>query len=322
MRRLGSGYLALGSLLILAVGAPLVLPVVGDEVPIIRVTTKVVMVPVSVSDAAGHPVSTLTLKDFVVDEDGQRQNISHVADPGQVPLELALLVDVSGSVHGQFEFERKAAGRFLQRIVDPGDTISLFSIGVRPRLVQGQTSQLEVALRALQQMERTRTTTAFFDTVSAAARSLRKAARPGAHRVVVALSDGEDNNSDQPTLADALRELQQSDCLFYAINPGGTSIRLNRISVKAQQGLATLASHTGGAAFLVDRVEDLEKIFGQIAADLQSQYLLGYQSTNPQSDGGFRRITVRVVGHPELNVRARHGYYPHRPDRSSQERSE
>ena len=78
---------------------------------------------------------------------------------------------------------------------------------------------------------------------------------------------------------------------------------------KAQDGMAMLASATGGAAFLPESNEDLDKVFRQIAAELQAQYLLGYYSPDERTDGRFRRISVRVPKRPDLRVRARQGYY-------------
>jgi Ca-activated chloride channel family protein len=103
--------------------------------------------------------------------------------------------------------------------------------------------------------------------------------------------------------------LQRADCLFYSINPSGPSIRLNKISIKGHDGMISLASTTGGAAFLPDGDAALDKVFRQIAAELQAQYLLGYYAPDERADGAFRRITVRVPKRPDLRVRARQGYY-------------
>jgi VWFA-related protein len=73
--------------------------------------------------------------------------------------------------------------------------------------------------------------------------------------------------------------------------------------------MVRLASETGGVAFLPDKLEDLNKVFSQITAELQAQYLLGYYSSNEKNDGLFRRITVRVPKRTELRIRARKGYY-------------
>ena len=85
------------------------------------------------------------------------------------------------------------------------------------------------------------------------------------------------------------------------------------MSMRGQAYLERLASETGGAAFLPDRLEDLDKIFTRIAAELQAQYLLGYYSLNQHMDGKFRRIAVSVPRRPDLRVRARQGYYAARP---------
>jgi len=73
--------------------------------------------------------------------------------------------------------------------------------------------------------------------------------------------------------------------------------------------MVSLASATGGAAFLPDGAAALDKVFRLIAAELQAQYLLGYYAPDEQMDGAFRRITVRVPKRSDLRVRARQGYY-------------
>jgi Ca-activated chloride channel family protein len=107
--------------------------------------------------------------------------------------------------------------------------------------------------------------------------------------------------------------LQRADCLFYSINPSGQSIRLKKISLKGQNGMISLATTTGGAAFLPNGDAELDRVFRQIAAELQAQYLLGYYAPDERADGAFRRITVRVPKRPELRVRARQGYYAPKP---------
>ena len=67
-----------------------------------------------------------------------------------------------------------------------------------------------------------------------------------------------------------------------------------------------------GYAFLAEKLQDLEAIYGRIAVELQSQYLLTYYSPDAKADGSFRRISVRVPGRPELRIRSRQGYYPTR----------
>jgi Ca-activated chloride channel family protein len=281
-----------------------------DPVPdIIRINTNLVAVPVSVTDAQGNPVRNLTVEDFQIDEEGVKQAVQSLGEPGKTPIELAMLFDVSRSVRNRFDFERETAGRFLKEVLKPGDAVSVFSIGTTPKLSVQRTSSAESAVAATAAIQPTEEATAFFDTVVRASHYLNDSSNPGVRRVMIVISDGEDTFSERFRLGDASRELQRADTLFYAINPSGPSIRLNKISSKGHEGMITLAKETGGEAFLPDKLEDLTKVFSQIAAELQAQYLLGYDSSNETNDGKFRRITVQTPKHPELRIRARKGYY-------------
>lgn len=208
----------------------------------------------------------------------------------------------------RFPFEQRAAASFLEMIMKPGDSISVFAIGATPRLIQAETSNLRQAESAVLSLQASQEQTAFFDTVVEAAHHLARHANPGARRVLLAISDGEDNNSEHNRLDDARREVLKSDCVFYSINPSGAAIRLNVVSVRGQQGMETLAADTGGA-FLPGQPGDLDSVLRQIAAELQAQYLLGFYSSDARADGAFRRISVAVPGHPDFRVRARLGYY-------------
>jgi Ca-activated chloride channel homolog len=276
---------------------------------VIRVSSNLVMVPVSVTDAAGNAVRNLEVKDFAIDEDGQPVAITKIAEPGQTPLALTLLYDVSGSMSSRFDFEKEAASHFLQKVLRPGDTIAVITIGPQPQILQQPSSDLSIARQFLAQLKPTRGATAFFDSIVLAAQFLSKSAAPEARRVQIILSDGEDNNSETNKLIDAHREIQRADCIFYSINPAGASVRLNVMSSKGQEGMQALASETGGAAFIPETSADLDGIFERIAAELQAQYLLGYYSSNARADGAFHQIMVRIPNKPALRIRARQGYY-------------
>ncbi len=275
---------------------------------VIRVSSNLVAVPVSVLDSSGQPVRNLAARDFRIEEEGRPQQVVSLGEPGKTPVDLALLLDVSGSVHERFALEQQAASNFLKLALRPGDTASVFSIGLAPKLVRERTSTLDAAVAGVMSLEPTKEATAFFESVIEAARHLAGAAQPGARRVLLVISDGEDNNSLRHKLDDAVRELQRADCLFYSINPSGTAIHLNAISMKGQAGMEALAAETGGA-FLISTTEDLDTALRKIAAELQAQYLLGYYSRDERADGKFRPIAVMVPGRPELRVRARRGYY-------------
>lgn len=275
----------------------------------IRLTSRLVLVPLSASDASGKPVRDLTAEDFVMQEEGRRQTIVSLGEPGKVPIDIALLFDVSGSIRGQFTFEQQAAVRFIKEVLKPADAVSVFSIGTTPKLIKARTTSGEEATTGLMSIAPVKEPTAFFDTVVEAALYLGKTADPGSRRVLVVISDGEENYSEHYKLNDALRELQKNDCLFYAINPTGSGLSLNTISVRGQSFMEAMSSQTGGKAFVPEKINDLEAVFRQIAEELQAQYLLGYYSTDERADGGFRQIKVLVPKRPDLRVRARQGYY-------------
>jgi Ca-activated chloride channel homolog len=281
----------------------------NSDSEVIRISSSLIAVPVSVTDDSGQPVKNLRVEDFRVIEEGQPQQVTTLGEPGKTPIDLVLLFDASGSVRERFDFERTAASRFLREVLKAKDFASIFSFGLTPRLVKERTAVVDQAVAGVQAIEPTSEATAFFDAVGKAAQYITDNAEAGSRRVLVVVSDGEDNQSQKFTLPTLLRELHRSDAVFYAINPSGPSIRLNKISMRGQDGMAQLASETGGAAFVPDRIEDLDQVFRQIAAELQAQYLLGYYSSNERNDGRFRRIEVRVPGRPGLRVRARQGYF-------------
>lgn len=275
----------------------------------IRVSTDLILVPVSVTDAQHRPVSDLGQQDFQILEDGKRQHIANLELAGQSPVELVLLIDISGSVSPRFKFEQEAGAAFLKEIVGAQRPVTVFSIGPEPKILVPRTAEPANAVRGLLEIRPTRQSTAFYDSVSAAARYLDKTALPFSRRVQIAISDGEDNFSLKESPDSTLRELQRADCLFYSINPAFPSLRLNQVTRKGQESMAFLASQTGGAAFVPEDAADFQGIFEQIRTDLKAQYLLGYYSSEGASGRGYRKIRVTVPQRPDLRIRARQGYF-------------
>lgn len=250
---------------------------------VIKVSSRLIVVPVSVTDANGEPVLGLKAENFRITEEGKSQEIDQVSPAEATPLEIALLVDVSGSVNPLFEFEIKAAAQFLQTVMKADDRATIFLIGDKPVSLLERENATQAAVR-LRTITPSGKFTAFYDTVTAAAKYLQKNAPPRSRRVIVALTDGEDNWSDFTREAEKanyrdidvnsltpekrnqiaartdaahikaqaqiLRDLQNADSVFYVINPAGDSYKLNRISKRAQIALDRFAADTGGTAFL------------------------------------------------------------------------
>ncbi len=285
-------------------------PKISESSAPIRVSSNLVLVPVSVTDSNQKPVKDLSIKDFQVTEDGRPQTIANMQDPGQSPVELALLIDVSGSVMPRFRFEQEAGSEFVRSVAGSQRFVSLFTVGPQARMVRQRTNDAGAAISALMALSPTREATAFYDALVAAARYLKQNASPFSRRVQVVISDGEDNYSLNQGLDSALRELQQADCLFYSINPAAASVRMNIISRHGQEAMEFLANQTGGSAYVPDDWSQLPSIYRLIAADLQAQYLLGYYSSRGESSRDeFRRISVSIPGRRDLRIRARQGYY-------------
>jgi Ca-activated chloride channel family protein len=274
----------------------------------IRISTDLVTVPVSVTDASGATVTDLEKEDFQIEEDGKRESILTFVKAGQSPLQLTLILDLSGSVQSNFEFEQKAASRFLEKIWKQGDSVSIIIVHRQPEVHLGSSVSLEEALKVVSALRPTEDATAFFDSVVMASQLLTHSTAPNTRQATVIFSDGEDNRSDCQFL-DALNSTQRSNTVVYSINPSGPSIRLNEISRKGQEWLVSLARKTGGEAFVSDRVSDLDSIYNRIAVELRSLYLMSYYSSNTRTDGAFRHISVSIPGKPELLIRAREGYY-------------
>jgi len=315
-----------------------------EDVDVVRVTSNLVMVPVSVVDQSGQPVLGLQIADFRLDEQGREQKISELGNPEQVPLDIVLLFDISSSVSqkGFFAFQQTAAASFLRQVMKPIDRAAVFTIAAEPRLVQPLASA-EVAAAKLRTIPAATSPvpTAFYDTVNAAAIYLAQKSAEGHRRVIVVISDGDDNFSSlvkemtsaearasargevtslaakssldarrQQAVREVQRAVQQADVAFYSINPGGPSVRLNLISTRAQNAMQLIAESTGGSAFVPDGEVGLERVFSEVAAELRGQYLVQYYSDSQASTGQFRTIRVAVPTRSNVRIRARQGYYP------------
>ena len=306
-----------------------------EVIDVVRVTSNLVMVPVSVTDGNGQPVRGLTKTDFRLEEEGKQQEIAEMGDPEQVPLEVAMLIDISASTRTRFEFEKTAAARFLKEVLKKDDRASLFLIESTPVLKQ-VSSTADVAANALLSYTPSAVSlpTAFYDTVVAAAKYLEKT--PARHRrVVVVISDGADNYSEAikkaigttaeeqssvsvsekdrvaaRSIAEVERNLQRADAVFYAINPAGNTMYLNVITRKGHEGMQRLADSTGGTTFVPEIDADLANVFSRIAAELRGQYLLQYYANTEVPSTQFRRIRVTVPARADVRVRARQGFYP------------
>ena len=273
---------------------------------VIRVNSSLVSVPVAVTDVSGQVITGLYIDDFHLSEDSRPVKISGLADSSR--LNIALLLDVSGSVNHNFEFEQNAAINFLKRIWKEGDVVTIISFDEQSYVHLKSGDNLQEAMWTLRQVRPTGKTTSFFDAVTLAAQLIEQSAEEDTRQAIIVISDGADNTS-KSSLASTLTEMQRRNTVFYAINPSDSAIvRLNRVIAKGQENLEALVKATGGLVFVSDENRDLENIFGKILSELRTQYLIMYYSLIQRMDGKFHTIEVFVPGRPELNIRARPGF--------------
>src|SRR2546423_15613012 len=139
-----------------------------EKLDVVRVTSNLVMVPVSVTDPQGQAVQGLQLADFGLEEEGKQQEISGIGDPEQVPLAIALLFDISSSVgaKGFFASQQNAAATFLRLVMKPADKAAIFTITGTPVLIQPLASSEASAAKILSIPPAVANVpTAFYDTV-------------------------------------------------------------------------------------------------------------------------------------------------------------
>src|SRR5262245_22928878 len=104
-------------------------PAQEPDAPAIRIDSNLVAGPGSVTDNGGNPVRKLTGEGSQPEEEGVKRQLAPLGEPGNTPLELALLFDVARSIRNRFDFEGETAGRFLKEVLNPGDAVSIFSSG-------------------------------------------------------------------------------------------------------------------------------------------------------------------------------------------------
>jgi Ca-activated chloride channel homolog len=270
---------------------------------------EVIRVSVSVTDQKDRYVSGLAQTEFAVFEDGIRQELSFFTRDA-LPLSVALLVDCSSSMNQKIGVAQEAGVRFV-RALRPEDVAQIVQFNDRVQVLQDFTSDqaaLEGALRSTQPSGATVLYNALYVTL----KELRGQADADKPRrlAVVLLSDGEDTAS--LATEDQVMELaRQAEIAVYAISlASDTPLARERDGQgRAKYFLTNLSRDTGGQVYFPNRLSDLDSVYSRIAADLRSQYTLGYVSSNALRNGRWRRIMVRTPDRESLRSRHKTGYY-------------
>ncbi len=286
--------------------------------PTISVTTGLVHLVATVTDRRHNFITNLDRNEFKITEDGVPQEIKYFGRETDLPLRIGLLLDTSNSIRPRLEFEQDAAVDFLHSVIRrEKDMAFLMTFDNEPEVIQNFTGDIDLLTKAIRK-QRAGGGTALDDAIYLAAEKLSnpplpKGASPEVRRVLVVISDGDDNLSDHAK-SDAIDAAIRAEACIYAISTNtewvsvasGTPRKLHL--EPGDKILEEFAGQSGGRVFFPYRVDDLAQSFVDIGTELRSQYFIAYSPTNPLSNGKYRRIQVETE-RKGLVVRTRKGYY-------------
>jgi Ca-activated chloride channel family protein len=303
----------------------------ADE--ILRIDTNLVNLFFTAFDRDNRLITNLTREDLKLFEDGKAQKILLFESETNRALNVAILVDISGSQKTTLELEKTTIRAFVESVLqNRDDKVALVSFAADPFLEQPLTSDLSATQQALERVKTVRGvmgyqglgtilpvgtkpaggflsyTSAIWEAIAESCRSVLKPGSVDARRIIVIVTDGNDTSS-RSSLKEAIDAAIQSDAMVYAIGVGDSSLS----DGVNQETLKRLSFETGGRFFAPKRNEDLNEAFKKIATELRSQYLVTYvPQKEDQAGGSYRRIRLVInKGKQTENLRLvyRSGYY-------------
>jgi len=270
----------------------------------LHVDVKLVSVFANVTDRNGAIVGDLAKEDFSVTEDGHPQQISIFEKQSELPLNLTLAIDTSGSVQKDLTEEAAAARRFAHALVRPQDQMSLMQFATEVRALTPFTNNLKLIDRGLNQLHGG-WATALYDAIDQGAERLGP--KEG-RKVLVVISDGDDT-AKNTTYPEALEQALRNEVMIYSLIDVPIEASAGR-STGGEHALITLSEQTGGKYFYVSE-GGLDKAFAKVSDDLRTQYMIGYYPRNQEPGRTFHRIRVTVprAAAEQFTVHHKTGYY-------------
>ena len=282
---------------------------VPQRPPTFETGIEVINLNLSVTDGRNNYVTDLAEKDFAVFEDGIRQELSLFTHEN-LPISMAILMDVSASMDEKLPQARAAAAKFVKTL-RPQDSAQIVQFNDRATVLQEFTNDVAALETAINKTAASGPT-ALHNALYIALKDLGKQKKSGElkRRAVILLSDGEDTASlvsDEQVLELA----RKTEINIYAISlrPNRAQDRQRQAFSQAEYLLTALSRDTGGRVFFPNSLSELDSVYERIAEELRTQYSLGYVSSNRRKDGKWRRIVVRIPSREELQVRHKLGYY-------------
>ena len=266
-----------------------------DEVNVLFIAT----------DKRGKFVRDLNQNDFaILDDHKPPQAIINFRRETDLPLELGLLIDVSGSVNSRFDFEQNAATSFLQHAIRAKfDKAFIVGFNSHSQMAQDFTDNVQLLSVGVRKLH-SGGGTALYDAIYRASKEKFLKDRPDhpIRKAIVIVSDGEDNQSEF-SRAQAIEMAQRAEVIIYAISTDDSGLVM-----RGDKILEQIAEATGGRAFFPFKMKDMTRAFAAIEDELRSQYVVSYKPANFDADGRYRSIEISSLK-KDLQVRARKGYF-------------
>jgi VWFA-related protein len=293
----------------------------------LKVNVNVVGLFFNVKDKHGALIPHLTKEDFEVYEDGKPQTIKYFAAESNLPLTLGILIDSSGSQRNVLDMEKQVGGAFLKQILTDKDEAYVMDFNIDAELIQDYTRDVHRLQAALNKVKiNTGYTTGplpgagggpvptagqsagtvLYDAVYLSAHDML--AKEVGRKAMILLTDGEDEGS-RLKIKDAIEAAQKADAIVYVLLCADRGFYGTfQVGYSGEGEMRKLTEQTGGRVINVgNKFDKLREAFDQIAAELRSQYNLGYTPSNAALDGGYRKLEIKCKQNYKIQSRA--GYY-------------
>jgi Ca-activated chloride channel family protein len=278
----------------------------NNPIKTLKVDVDLVTVGVSVTDSRGRLVKGLGPEYFQLWEDKVEQKIEYLASE-DLPASIGIILDISGSMSPILSHARNAALAFLKS-GNLDDEYFLVEFSDRPRITQDFTKDISKLQNRLI-TKSAKGATSLYDAVYLGVEKLKEGTNP--KKALLLISDGQDNSS-RYTFANVREFVKEQNVQIFTIGFQTGDYFTNSVFIDPSR-MEDLSAMTGGRALFPESVEELEKACMFIAAELKSQYVIWYRSTNLIKDGRWRRLNLKMAsskGLPRgLNLRFRTGYY-------------
>jgi VWFA-related protein len=288
----------------------------------IRIDTELVNLHVTVlSRDVSQTTALLQPQEFAVFENGEAQEISFFA-AAETPFDLVLVLDLSGSTADKMDLVRKSSKQFVDA-ARSGDRIAVISFADTVQVVSLLTSDHQALKQCIGQMEKPMGGTRFWDALRfVLGHVLGQSSAENRRSAVVAMTDGVDNalpdivgEGSSTSFEELIEIVRRSDAIVLPIyldteKEGVIRYRMPPSAYAlARQQLDQLAAESGNVVYRARKIKDLEGVYPRVIQSLSTVYSIGYRPTNHVRDGSWRAVTVQLVGHSNLAVRSKRGYY-------------